>query len=456
MAEPPAPGVAALAARLGPVEAAERIRSGRVSDRVAAETHDRHRVWRAEADLAAAAAVGARLVTPGHAEWPTGLFDACTTTGDAGTTTWAPALAPPVALWVRGPARLTECCERAVAVIGSRAATNYGTHLASDLGAGLARGGKSVVAAASQGIDAAALKGVLAVAGISLAMRPSGIDQPVPRPLAPLLEAVTATGLVVSEYPPGVAPSRTRLIARSRLLAALSRATVVSRLPLQEVREVSAFPDGLRPIQVDDTAPEVSTVGRAVLIGQVQAGGHTVSLVTCHLKSKLLTFPGGRFSTSDDAERARFAAFALYRRAAEAVTVRQAATELLAGNGQHRAVIVLGDLNDEPEAATTQILHGPPGSEIGTGGYSQPDRGDGQRLWNLAARIPQPQRYTRIYRGRPELIDHILASHQVTQAVADGDVTAGPAPASIEDNPNVRRDAPGSDHRPVVATINLP
>jgi predicted extracellular nuclease len=168
-----------------------------------------------------------------------------------------------------------------------------------------------------------------------------------------------------------------------------------------------------------------------------------------------LTFPGGRFSTTDEAERARFGAYALYRRAAEAVTVRGVATDLLAGDGQNRAVIVLGDLNDEPEAATTQILHGPPGSEIGTGGFTQPDQGDGQRLWNLAARIPEQERYSRIYRGRRELIDHILASHQVTHAVADGDVTTGPAPDSIGDNPNARRDAPGSDHRPVVATINL-
>jgi hypothetical protein len=38
--------------------------------------------------------------------------------------------------------------------------------------------------------------------------------------------------------------------------------------------------------------------------------------------------------------------------------------------------VVPGDLNDEPTAATTQILQGPPGSEIGTFGYERPDRGD--------------------------------------------------------------------------------
>jgi hypothetical protein len=119
VAEPPAPGVVALVARLGPVEAAARIRSGRADERVAAETAAGREVWRAEADLAAATAAGARLITPGHPEWPTELFDVCAACGD-------PTLAPPVALWVRGPARLAECCARAVAVVLTPASN--GTH----------------------------------------------------------------------------------------------------------------------------------------------------------------------------------------------------------------------------------------------------------------------------------------------------------------------------------------
>jgi len=73
----------------------------------------------------------------------------------------------------------------------------------------------------------------------------------------------------------------------------------------------------------------------------------------------------------------------------EAATVRAAATDLL-GRGKERRLVVLGDLNDVPEAATTQIPARPPGSEIGTGGFNQPDRGDGQRLWNLAPTGPGP------------------------------------------------------------------
>jgi endonuclease/exonuclease/phosphatase family metal-dependent hydrolase len=239
------------------------------------------------------------------------------------------------------------------------------------------------------------------------------------------------------------------------------RVGYLSKLELTDVRQAATFPAPLRPIQVDDTADNEDAMGRPALVARITtAAGTGIDLVTCHLKSKLLTFPNGAFSTRDEALRARYGAYALYRRAAEAVTVRDTATKLLAGQGQQRAVIVLGDLNDGPEAATTQILPGPPGSEIGTGGYDQPDQGDGARLWNLYPRIqPADNRYSRIYRGHPELIDHIFVSHLVTHHVTDGQVTAGapasPAPDSIGDNPNTRANAPASDHRPLVATIDL-
>jgi hypothetical protein len=63
--------------------------------------------------------------------------------------------------------------------------------------------------------------------------------------------------------------------------------------------------------------------------------------------------------------------------------------------------MVLGDLNDEVEAATTQILNGPPGSEIAATGFDHPDQGDARRLWNLAPRIPEAQRFSRKYSGTP-------------------------------------------------------
>lgn len=234
------------------------------------------------------------------------------------------------------------------------------------------------------------------------------------------------------------------------------RAAYMSRLPLINVEQITSFPAGLRPIQADDTDVELTAMGRPALQARVEVAGRGIDLVTCHLKSKLLTFPDGRFSARDEGERARYAVFALNRRAAEAATVRERATQLLDGQGQQRAVVVLGDLNDEAFAATTQILHGPPGSEIGTGGFDPPDQGDAQRLWNLAPLIPEDQRFTRIYRGQRELIDHILVSHAVVKVVGEGDLTVVDTGAtSITENPNSRRNEPGSDHRPVFVDIEF-
>ena len=181
-------------------------------------------------------------------------------------------------------------------------------------------------------------------------------------------------------------------------------------------------------------------------------GEVAIDVISVHLKSKLLTFPGGRFNPRDEDERARYAVYALHRRAAEAAGIRSYVTGLLDGQGQQRPVVVAGDLNDEAQAATTQILLGPPGSEIGTPGYDQPDAGDGARLWNLAALIPEPERYSRIYRGRRELIDHLLVSHALRDSVTA--VTTGQIELpSITDNPAAQRNHPGSDHRPVIATL---
>jgi len=135
--------------------------------------------------------------------------------------------------------------------------------------------------------------------------------------------------------------------------------------------------------------------------------------------------------------------------------VRACADRLLAGHGDERAVVVLGDLNDVPLAATTQILLGPPGSEIGTAGYDRPDRGDPWRLWNLAPLIPESRRYTRVFEGRRELIDHVLASRFLVTRTTTVDTAVDPPPQSIGPDPRLRRDAPASDHAPVVARFDL-
>lgn len=210
---------------------------------------------------------------------------------------------------------------------------------------------------------------------------------------------------------------------------------------MNNLAQIRDFPDGLLPIQAEDDGATIRQLGRPGLRARVRSGGRTIDLISVHLKSKLLTFPGGRFNPRDEDERARWAVYALHRRAAEAAGIRSHVKGLLTEN-PHAAVVVAGDLNDEPHAATTQILHGPPGSEVGTGGFDQPDAGDAQRLWNTAPFIAEEERRSRLYRGRRELIDHVLCSRALISAVQG--VTTGALPVeSIED----RRD-PAATPRP--------
>lgn len=232
------------------------------------------------------------------------------------------------------------------------------------------------------------------------------------------------------------------------------RVGFLSRLPLTVVADTAALPPKLAPVQVaDPPAARSDALGRGALAVTVaDAPGTTLTLITCHLKSKLLSYPGGRFAPHGEGERARYGAYALYRRTAEATAVRDLATTLLQPGEQER-LIVLGDLNDEATAATTQILLGPPGSEIGTTGFDRPDGGDRWRLWNLAALIPAERRYSRVNNGRRELIDHVLVSHALVKPFPGVDVVHEGKLPSVTDRPSAHVSASGSDHAPVVATF---
>ncbi|MFI1028403.1 endonuclease/exonuclease/phosphatase family protein [Streptomyces sp. NPDC020951] len=235
------------------------------------------------------------------------------------------------------------------------------------------------------------------------------------------------------------------------------RVGFLSRLPLTTLADVTDFPSSLAPVQADDHNEPTARMGRGALAVRLEpAPGHPLDVVVCHLKSKLLSFPDGRFNPRDEGERARYAAYALFRRGAEAVTVRGLADELLAGDGEARDVAVLGDLNDEPAAATTQILLGPTGSQIGASGFDRPDHGDAARLWNLAPSIPEDQRHSRVHAGQPELIDHILVSHALLARVEQAFTGAEHPLPSVDADPTERRDKPASDHAPVLATLRYP
>jgi DNA processing protein len=135
---------------------------------------------------------------------------------------------PPAVLYARGAGGLAALeSEPAVAVVGARRASPYGLELAYSLGRGLGAAGVSVVSGLALGVDAAAHRGCLDGGGAAVAVLACGPDVVYPRQHRRLYERLLATGVVLSEMPPGTPPFRWAFPARNRLMAGLARMTVV-------------------------------------------------------------------------------------------------------------------------------------------------------------------------------------------------------------------------------------
>lgn len=223
VAEPPCVELTALINRVGPIDAAERVRRGQVCDALARHTEARREIDRSAEDLELLARRRGRLLTPDDDEWPVLAF-----TAFGGVAAEAKLRGrPPMVLWVLGPEPLDETAQRAAAVVGTRAATAYGEHVAAELAAGLAERDVAVISGGAYGIDGAAHRGALAADGVTVAVLAGGFDIPYPAGHSALLHRIGGHGLLVTEYPPGVRPARHRFLTRNRLVAALAGAAVV-------------------------------------------------------------------------------------------------------------------------------------------------------------------------------------------------------------------------------------
>ena len=133
---------------------------------------------------------------------------------------------PPARLYLRGgPPEIL--ARTSVAIVGARSCSPYGAQVARELARELAASGVVVVSGLARGVDGEAHRGALAGRGLTVAVLGCGIDHDYPKAHADLARRVCESGLVVSEYPPGVEPSPWRFPARNRIVAGLARATVV-------------------------------------------------------------------------------------------------------------------------------------------------------------------------------------------------------------------------------------
>lgn len=151
---------------------------------------------------------------PGDAHWPVSVD----VLGDRA----------PYVLWAKGATSfLANGQEDRVTITGSRASTSYGDHVAGELAGDASHSEQIVVSGGAYGIDGAAHRAALSSGGQTVAVMPGGLDRLYPVGHRDMLERVADVGLLVRETPPGSAPTRHRFLARGRLLAALSSATVI-------------------------------------------------------------------------------------------------------------------------------------------------------------------------------------------------------------------------------------
>jgi DNA processing protein len=159
---------------------------------------------------------------------------------------------PPPVLYMKGAIAAAD--DRAVAIVGSRSASDYGRRVARDLARGLASLGFTVVSGMARGIDGAAHESALQAGGRTIAVLGSGVERAYPPEHERLYRRISDGGAVISELPVGTRPMAFNFPARNRLISGLSLGVVVveateksgslitAALALEQGREVFAVP----------------------------------------------------------------------------------------------------------------------------------------------------------------------------------------------------------------------
>lgn len=163
--------------------------------------------------FAAIERLGLHVITRGDTPWPAYPLSQLGVSG-------------PLALYVRGnPWLLTDA--QKLAIVGARASTGYGDHVTVTMATDLADRDVTIISGGAYGIDGNAHRAALAAGGRTVAFLASGLDRLYPAGHESLLTRVAETGALVSEVPPGSAPTKWRFLQRNRLIAAVSHATLV-------------------------------------------------------------------------------------------------------------------------------------------------------------------------------------------------------------------------------------
>jgi DNA processing protein len=155
---------------------------------------------------------GAIFITPVDSDWPVVLNDLNS---------------PPIGLVIKGKRNVLNDLDKSISIVGSRKPTSYGHQVAKTLAMQAATRDLVVVSGGAYGIDTAAHIGALAAGGKTICVLAGGVNRLYPNDNKKLFDHISTSGLLISEVMPNVASKPYRFLIRNRLIAALSKATVV-------------------------------------------------------------------------------------------------------------------------------------------------------------------------------------------------------------------------------------
>ena len=213
----------------------------------------------------------------------------------------------PSILYLKGNIIEEDCF--AVAIVGSRLMSDYGRKIAADLASDLASSGLTIVSGMARGVDTVSHRGALRAGGRSIAVLGCGLDICYPSENKELMNSLSASGCVMSEFPLGTPPVRENFPRRNRIISGLSLGVLVveaasrsgslitARFALEQGKEIFAIPgnitssksegtnnlikNGAKPVHsaediIEELSPQIKGLLRpltASVIGRGQSGG---------------------------------------------------------------------------------------------------------------------------------------------------------------------------------------
>jgi DNA processing protein len=223
--------------RLGAQEVFDRIKSGKFYLKVKSLKRVSEEIKASDPKklLTEINSCGGQFITPDDEDWPKQLDDL---------------ISPPIGLIIRGQREALSQMDKSVAIVGTRNPTSYGVRVAGDLAASACDHEFVVISGGAYGIDTAAHKGALAAEGVTVSVLGGGINSLYPAGNSRLFQEIKETGLLISESMPNVPAQPFRFLIRNRLIAALSKTTVVVEAAFRSgsIRTARDAAEILRPV----------------------------------------------------------------------------------------------------------------------------------------------------------------------------------------------------------------